>query len=59
MNIGHSSTSKAQNTPSGILVEGSGKNLRIINNHIFDIKTAHKNGNAHGIAFMDPKRRVR
>ena len=55
LNIGHSSTSKEQNTPCGILVEGSGKNLRIINNHIFDIKTAHKNGNAHGIAFYGSK----
>src|SRR6478752_2451407 len=55
LNIGHFSTSKEQNTPCGILVEGSGKNLRIINNHIFDIKTAHKNGNAHGIAFYGSK----
>ncbi|MFP7733316.1 DUF1565 domain-containing protein [Priestia aryabhattai] len=51
LNIGHFSTLKEQNTPCGILVEGSGKDLRIINNHIFDIKTAHKTGNAHGIAF--------
>ncbi|MFL7943074.1 hypothetical protein ACKA0G_21715 [Priestia megaterium] len=55
MNIGHFSTSKEQNTPCGILVEGSGKNLRIINNHIFGIKAAHKNGNAHTIAFYGSK----
>ncbi|WDW10713.1 DUF1565 domain-containing protein [Priestia aryabhattai] len=51
LNIGHFSTLKEQSTPCGILVEGRGKGLRIINNHIFDIKTAHKKGNAHGIAF--------
>jgi Right handed beta helix region len=36
--------------PIGISVSGSGKGIRILQNHVQHIETAHENGNAHGIA---------
>ncbi|MEM1505982.1 right-handed parallel beta-helix repeat-containing protein [Domibacillus sp. 8LH] len=41
--------------PIGISVSGSGKGIRLLQNHIHHIETRHKNGNAHGIAVYGTK----
>ncbi|MDW4525355.1 right-handed parallel beta-helix repeat-containing protein [Rossellomorea marisflavi] len=51
LDVGDLSTDQEDPTPSGILVEGNGTGIRILDNRIHDITTTHPNGNAHGIAF--------
>ncbi|MCD7034214.1 DUF1565 domain-containing protein [Metabacillus sp. GX 13764] len=48
-------TNKEDLVPAGIFISGSGKGIRLVNNHLYHIETHHKNGNAHGIAVYGSK----
>ncbi|MGE6630490.1 right-handed parallel beta-helix repeat-containing protein [Bacillus sp. NPDC077027] len=55
LSIAHLISQSEDATPAGIFISGSGKGVKLLHNHIFDIQTKHRNGNAHGIAVYGTK----
>lgn len=54
-------TKHADATIMGVFISGKGENILLKNNHVRNIKTAAKDGNAHGIAFYgtEPMKNIR